>query len=1282
MPSMETVQHRPGQRTAQDTRAARSADMPLSDTASALNAAPRVQGLMAMQAKLSVSAGVANTAARLNRTGLPDGLKAGVEARSGISLDSVRVHYNSTRPAQLQAHAFTQGTDIHVAPGGERHLPHEAWHVVQQAKGRVPATTRINGVSANTDPALETEADQMGARAIAAPVQRHAMPTAMQVRTMAPVAQRMGQLLEPFMKIVLEALTIRFPDLVGQFVLLEHDTREAAVGSTDEEELELAEDFLSSVCAMVLEDEYIGGVVEALDQVRQTLRTIRGVPSDTLAALSQEIDKHIGMFRMVIQQILLDAKAYVETSKEEFSASESPDIRGAAKSLLRPSSKAHYLNAADDDPLRPISHGEQDKASLYHRSAKHPLYSSMGQSKTGALASMTARNPDKKKLGSGGAAHLGLYPNAFTFDRNLIKKPPAKAALETPETTSEGDGALYDRSLNYRLGLCRRVVQLSSKLTHLRVGVFNDYPLIMVHFSLAEFVQKYFHKRIAIKASVKKSFTAFLMNYFTGILNFYSQNTGLNISMAERSSFGFLTPSIAETAESFRINTGLMPPIYAEVLARALHRLNAEFGKLLEQHIPLDTLPLDIGDEYLNVTEGKKKKSSGDEEDEDDEEEDGIEEEAQDHRPKSERYADIKDALALAVFPIEKRGKSSITNAVRNRASLDFVNASAFNALAENNGFALGNTLAALLSGMQVAENGTLTTIPPEEAAYAPVTSSGSVLHGDKAGETAFTELLAFLRLRLLQLAQQASAADEDDGLAEQFVAIVPLIYGDSPHLELALELMNELILVHAIKTAERQEILQDGYGSGSDVEEDEDDADIRRPLRGTKIITHNGMRALISSIKAGQRILFPTRGKSKMTVWLGDAYYEVEDALKLSNIDKSVTVDAANILITDINACVTGKDVPKPTAQLTAGEYTVWVIDATSASQAGYAAVVQAFKASHTAKLLYLISSGFKQEQLGSDRNQYGTVRAFTDKSDEGEDLLTKITEAIRGSEMPLSAVAQIYRRVMKGLGAVPRNRNILAGASMVPQLVATLSEEVSTEEEELNAEFLVELHREDLFEAFVTALRREPGEVAQDLAPEDGQDHASSHINTPLRSDKASTADRQWFDVQENMGGGDCLLHALSGRDLTFEEVIVRRGALADALPDDERMSGDVIYQTLFQSGYMNGAMHEEMQGRHDVPRATMQSLVRVPGMYAGDMEIQAFCRMNPDTSVYVVTHAGELRWIRADGTETVTTVAASGAAELRAQVQLRLGQPNTIVLYQSPNHWEKIRAVKVQD
>ena len=96
-----------------------------------------------------------------NKTGLPDHLKMGVESLSGYSLDNVRVHFNSSKPSKLNALAYTQGTEIHVAPGQERHLPHEMWHVVQQKQGRVKPTFQLKGEKINDEKGLEKEADMM-----------------------------------------------------------------------------------------------------------------------------------------------------------------------------------------------------------------------------------------------------------------------------------------------------------------------------------------------------------------------------------------------------------------------------------------------------------------------------------------------------------------------------------------------------------------------------------------------------------------------------------------------------------------------------------------------------------------------------------------------------------------------------------------------------------------------------------------------------------------------------------------------------------------------------------------------------------------------------------------------------------------------------------------------------------------------------------------------------------------------------------------------------------------
>lgn len=101
-----------------------------------------------------------------NNRGLPDNLKTGLENHSDFSMDDVWVHYNSFKPAQFNALAYTQGTDIYVAPGQEKYLPHEAWHVAQQKQGRVQPISQIKGtgIGVNDDPALEREADEMARR--------------------------------------------------------------------------------------------------------------------------------------------------------------------------------------------------------------------------------------------------------------------------------------------------------------------------------------------------------------------------------------------------------------------------------------------------------------------------------------------------------------------------------------------------------------------------------------------------------------------------------------------------------------------------------------------------------------------------------------------------------------------------------------------------------------------------------------------------------------------------------------------------------------------------------------------------------------------------------------------------------------------------------------------------------------------------------------------------------------------------------------------------------------
>ena len=94
-----------------------------------------------------------------NNTGIPLQMKDEFEKFSGFTLDNVRVHYNSDKPAELSALAYTQGSHVFVGPGQEQHLRHELGHVVQQKAGMVKPTGYIDGIAINNDEILEKQAN-------------------------------------------------------------------------------------------------------------------------------------------------------------------------------------------------------------------------------------------------------------------------------------------------------------------------------------------------------------------------------------------------------------------------------------------------------------------------------------------------------------------------------------------------------------------------------------------------------------------------------------------------------------------------------------------------------------------------------------------------------------------------------------------------------------------------------------------------------------------------------------------------------------------------------------------------------------------------------------------------------------------------------------------------------------------------------------------------------------------------------------------------------------------
>jgi len=132
-------------------------------------------------------------------------------------MNGVRVNYGSPKPAALQAAAYAQGSAIHLGPGSREHLPHEAWHVVQQRQGRVRPTLRVAGHPTNDAPELEHEADVMGRRAATLGVHERRKPAvgrqehAAQDADQDPI-QRLQKNIHPWRGVITGAPTVPLAD--------------------------------------------------------------------------------------------------------------------------------------------------------------------------------------------------------------------------------------------------------------------------------------------------------------------------------------------------------------------------------------------------------------------------------------------------------------------------------------------------------------------------------------------------------------------------------------------------------------------------------------------------------------------------------------------------------------------------------------------------------------------------------------------------------------------------------------------------------------------------------------------------------------------------------------------------------------------------------------------------------------------------------------------------------------------------------------------------------------
>jgi len=158
---------------------------------------------------------------------------------------------------------------------------------------------------------------------------------------------------------------------------------------------------------------------------------------------------------------------------------------------------------------------------------------------------------------------------------------------------------LYDEILRYKNKMCSIVENtLSSKeeFKKERINAYhrNDYPCVMI--KIDDFKDK------------SENFYEIAKAYLVAITNKKANDQHVPVELVIRSSFGHNLPSVAITGRSLRINIGIIPKIYAEILGDSIFELGVVIEELKKAKIDENSFK-NINEKIKNYNAKKHKKS-------------------------------------------------------------------------------------------------------------------------------------------------------------------------------------------------------------------------------------------------------------------------------------------------------------------------------------------------------------------------------------------------------------------------------------------------------------------------------------------------------------------------------------------------------------------------------------------------------------------------------------------------------------------------------------------------
>jgi hypothetical protein len=208
---------------------------------------------------------------------------------------------------------------------------------------------------------------------------------------------------------------------------------------------------------------------------------------------------------------------------------------------------------------------------------------------------------------------------------------------------------------------------------------------------------------------------------------------------------------------------------------------------------------------------------------------------------------------------------------------------------------------------------------------------------------------------------------------------------------------------------------------------------------------------------------------------------------------------------------------------------------------------------------------------------------------------------------------------------------------------------------------------------------------------------EYASYGFGKPRDNRPAKCVAESNFTLRDNKGGGDCLFHALEGNaghsSLVLHDVIRHRAHVAQVrmhMPEDERMKNSNGHEVALALNQSAGDGYGD--ARRPVSNAMFAALQAIPGVFAGDTEIQQWLDVpgNPVKSVVVIDaqRGNEALVTMTRGVRSSTPIARLGdtedaiSAQIASALQNAIAAENNpeqttdhIALYRTAIHWQRI-------